>query len=137
MKCNFFFFFFFCWTQSFKLTNFFWLLWNFAAAHQLSVVWPSWSAEAPLHCRAWLLSVVASLVVECLLHTSGCAHFSSWGAQASLLCGMWDLPRPEMNPVSPALAGGFLTTAPPGKSLDSIFLKELNLVSEGKYSSGK
>ena len=30
---------------------------------------------------------------------------------------MWDLPGPELEPMSPALAGGFLTTAPPGKSL--------------------
>ena len=30
---------------------------------------------------------------------------------------MWDLPGPGLEPVSPALAGGFLTTAPPGKSL--------------------
>ena len=30
---------------------------------------------------------------------------------------MWELPRPGIEPVSPALAGGFLTTAPPGKSL--------------------
>ena len=29
---------------------------------------------------------------------------------------MWDLPGPGLQPVSPALAGGFLTTAPPGKS---------------------
>ena len=29
---------------------------------------------------------------------------------------MWDLPGPGIGPVSPALAGGFLTTAPPGKS---------------------
>ena len=29
---------------------------------------------------------------------------------------MWDLPRAGIEPVSPALAGGFLTTAPPGKS---------------------
>ena len=28
---------------------------------------------------------------------------------------MWDLPGPGLKPVSPALAGGFLTTAPPGK----------------------
>ena len=36
---------------------------------------------------------------------------------------MWDLPRPGLEPVSPALAGGFLTTEPPGKShpLDSFF----------------
>ena len=30
---------------------------------------------------------------------------------------MWDLPGPGIEPVSPAFAGGFLTTAPPGKSL--------------------
>ena len=29
---------------------------------------------------------------------------------------MWDLPGPGIKPVSPALAGGFLTTVPPGKS---------------------
>ncbi|KAJ8788184.1 hypothetical protein J1605_005483 [Eschrichtius robustus] len=28
---------------------------------------------------------------------------------------MWDLPRPGIEPVSPALAGRFLTTVPPGK----------------------
>ena len=34
---------------------------------------------------------------------------------------MWDLPGPWIKTVSPALAGGFLTTAPPGKSI-SIYL---------------
>ena len=29
---------------------------------------------------------------------------------------MWDLPRPGLEPVSPALAGGFLAIVPPGKS---------------------
>ena len=35
---------------------------------------------------------------------------------------MWDLPGPGLEPVSPALGGGFLTTAPPGKSLQLIFM---------------
>ena len=35
---------------------------------------------------------------------------------------MWDLPGPGLKPVSSALAGGFLTTAPPGKSC--LFLWE-------------
>ena len=35
---------------------------------------------------------------------------------------MWDLPGPGLEPVSPALAGGFLTTVPPGKSHLSIDL---------------
>ena len=29
---------------------------------------------------------------------------------------MWDLPGPRLEPVCPALAGGFSTTVPPGKS---------------------
>ena len=41
---------------------------------------------------------------------------------------MWDLPRPGLEPVSPALAGGFLTTEPPGKSRSyyyhPLFLKD-------------
>ena len=36
---------------------------------------------------------------------------------------MWDLPGPGLEPVSPALAGGFLTTAPPGKR-KTQFLKQ-------------
>ena len=48
------------------------------------------------------------------------AGFSSCGAQALLLCGMWDLPGPGLELMSPALAGRFLTTAPPGKSLSLL-----------------
>ena len=35
---------------------------------------------------------------------------------------MWDLPRPGLEPVSPALAGRFSTTVPPGKPLFVDFL---------------
>ena len=35
---------------------------------------------------------------------------------------MWDLPGPGLEPVSPALAGGFLTTVPPGKSLKFLVI---------------
>ena len=35
---------------------------------------------------------------------------------------MWDLPGPGLEPVSPALAGGFSTTAPPGKSIHGDIL---------------
>ena len=38
---------------------------------------------------------------------------------------MWDLPRPGLEPVSPALAGRFSTTAPPGKPGTATF--EYNL----------
>ena len=42
-------------------------------------------------------------------------RLSSCGAWAQLFHSMWDLPRIGIEPVSPALAGGFLTTEPPGK----------------------
>ena len=67
-----------------------------------------------------LLIAVASLVAE---QGSRRAGFSSCGSRAYSLRGMWDLPGPGLKLVSPAVAGGFLTTAPPGKSLGS-FLEE-------------
>ena len=46
---------------------------------------------------------------------------NSCGAWAELLhsiCGAYaDLPRPGIEPMTPALAGGFFTTEPPGKLL--------------------
>ena len=45
---------------------------------------------------------------------------NSCGAWASLLCSMWDLPAPEIQPMSPALAEGFFTTEPPGKPLREV-----------------
>ena len=76
-------------------------------------------------CGARALGAWASVVVAQGLSSCGSRALerkpSSCGARASLLCGMWDLPRPGLEPVSPALAGGFLTTAPPGKSLFSHF----------------
>ena len=58
------------------------------------------------------LTVAASLVAEHRLQTR---RLRSCGSRAKLLRGMWDLPRPGLEPVSPALAGRLSTTAPPGK----------------------
>ena len=58
------------------------------------------------------LTVAASLVAEHKLQTR---RLSSCNSRAQLLRGMWDLPRPGLQPVSPALAGRFSTTVPPGK----------------------
>ena len=58
------------------------------------------------------LTVTASLAAEHRLQTR---RLSSCGSRAQLLHGTWDLPRPGLEPVSPALAGRFSTTAPPGK----------------------
>jgi len=35
---------------------------------------------------------------------------------------MWNLPRPEVEPVSPALASEFLSIAPPEKSKETFFV---------------
>ena len=43
-------------------------------------------------------------------------RFNSFGSRAHLLCSIWDLPGPGIEPMSPALAGGFLTHEPPGNS---------------------
>ena len=60
------------------------------------------------------LTIVASLVAEHRLQT---LRLSSCGSRAQVLRSMWDLPRPGLKPVSPALAGRFSTTVPPGKPL--------------------
>ena len=64
------------------------------------------------------LTIAASPVAEHRLQTR---RLSNCGSRAQLLRGMWDLPRPGLEPVSPALAGRFSTTAPPGKP-NPIFL---------------
>ena len=64
------------------------------------------------------LTVAASLVAEHRLQTR---RLSSCGSRAQLLRSMWDLPRPGLEPVSPAPAGRLSTTAPPGKPRHLIF----------------
>ena len=87
---------------------FFWLCWVFIAA-----------------CRLYLV-VVSRDYSSCDAQASHCGGFScvawsleprqsSCGAQAQLPCSMWNLPGPGVNPMSSALAAGFLTTGPPGK----------------------
>ena len=60
------------------------------------------------------LTVTASLVAEHRLQTH---RLSSCGSRAQLFHGMWDLPRPGLEPASPELAGRLSTTVPPGKPL--------------------
>ena len=54
------------------------------------------------------------------LEHAGC---SSCGTQASLLPSIWNFPGLRIEPVSPALAGGFLTTGPPGKSSHDLLMQ--------------
>ena len=53
------------------------------------------------------LTIVASLVAEHRLQT---CRLSNCGSRAQ-----WDLPRPGLEPMSPALAGRFSTAMPPEK----------------------
>ena len=70
------------------------------------------------------LTVTASLVAEHRLQTR---KLSSCGSRAQLLRGMWDPPRPGLEPVSSALAGRFSTTAPPGRPPPPFLKFGLNL----------
>ena len=63
------------------------------------------------------LTIAASLVVEHRLQTR---RLSNCGSQAQLLRGMWDPPRPGLEPVSPAPAGRLPTTAPSGKPKSTV-----------------
>ena len=69
------------------------------------------------------------LLSSCRAQALGHMFFSNWGSRALghrlsscgtwayLLCSMWDLPRPGIEPVSPTLAGRFFSTASSEKSL--------------------
>ena len=64
------------------------------------------------------LTIAASLVAEQGLQTH---RLSNCGSRAQPLRSMWDLPRPGLEPASPALAGRLSTTAPPGKPGHCLF----------------
>ena len=87
----------------------------------LAVLGLRFCARASSSCGKWgplfiavcgPLTIAASPVAEHRLQTR---RLSSCGSRAQLLRGMWDPPRPGLEPVSPALAGRLPTTAPRGK----------------------
>ena len=103
---------------------YFWLRWIVVAVCGLSLVVAS-RGYSSLQCAGfsfwWLLLLRSTGSRRAGFSSCGTQALermlSSCGARAQLLRGMWDLPRPGLEPGCPALAGGFLTTAPPGKSL--------------------
>ena len=119
-----------------KLINlfvYFWLRWVFVAARGLPLLVAS-GGYSLLWCAGFSLRWLLLLQSMGSRHTgfSRCGSWalerrlSSCGARAQLLLSMWDLPGPGLEPMSPALAGGFLTTVPPGKPKKSLF-KETNI----------
>ena len=60
------------------------------------------------------LIIAASPVAEHRLQTR---RLSNCGPRTQSLRGMWDPPRPGLEPASPTLAGRLSTTAPPGKPM--------------------
>ena len=110
-----------------SLFTYLWLCWAFA------------DAQAFLSCGEWGLPFSCGMQVSYCLGFSRCGAwalgftgFSSrgmftqalqlWGSRAQaqidagawLLHGMWDFPGSGIEPASPALAGEFCTTEPPG-----------------------
>ena len=71
-----------------------------------------------LHCRRRAFSSCGERGAALLLQSMGsrAQGLSSHGASALLPQGMWTLPGPGIELTSAALAGGFLTTGPPGMS---------------------
>ena len=92
---------------------YFWLCWVFVSVRRPSLVAVS-GGHSSSRCARLPLTVTASLAAEHRLQTR---RLSSCGSRASLLRGMWDLPRPGLEPVSPALAGRFSTAVPHNVSL--------------------
>ena len=71
------------------------------------------------------LIIAASLVAD---HRLQMRRLSSCGLRAQSLRGTWDLPRPGLEPVSPALAGRLSTTALPGKPPMLCSLSTLSVI---------
>ena len=106
----------------FTLFIYFWLHWVFVAVRRLSLVVAS-GGYSLLQCAGFSLQWLL-LLRSTGSRREGFSSFGAWAlerrlsscsARAQLLYSMWDLPGSGLEPMSPALAGGFLTTAPPGK----------------------
>ena len=90
---------------------YFWLCWVFVSVRGLSLAVAS-RGHSSSRCVGLSLTITASPVAEHRIQTR---RLGNHGSRAQPLRGMWDLPRPGLEPVSPALAGRFSTAAPPGK----------------------
>ena len=94
-----------------------WLCWVFVAMWALS------------NCSKPGYSPIASFSFWWLLLLQLLLSMPNSCAWASLPHGMWDLPRPGMEPVSPALASGLFTTETPGEPRNVLLEEGLSKVS--------
>ena len=111
---------------------YFWLCWFFITVWAFSSC-SEWVCSRAVVCG--LLISVASLVIEHRLSDTQASvvvgpwalnhRLNSCSTWAQLLRGRWDLPRSGIELVSPALAGGFFITEPPGKPCDIVFNESL------------
>ena len=114
-----------CW-KIFFLNLFIYLFMAVLSLHFCSRAFSSCARRGPLLIAVCgPLTVAASLIAGHRLQTRRLSNCGSW---AQLSRGMWDLPRPGLKPVSPALAGRFSTTAPPGKPCWKIFNHRFNFI---------
>ena len=109
------FFFFFLKRTQVEAVNFFFLIYLFMAVLGLR-----FCARASSSCGKrgpLFIAVRGPLIIAAspiAAHRLQTRRLGNCGSRAQPLC-MWDLPRPGLEPVSPALAGRLSTTAPPGK----------------------
>ena len=94
--------------------------------HCCSQAFPSCSKQGLLFscggfscCRAWAPDAQASVVAAPRLQSTG-SVVAVHGLHCSAACGIF----PGIKPMFPALAGGFLSAAPPGRSHIWVLLKQ-------------
>ena len=105
-----------------------WLCWVFVSVRGLSLVAASRGHSSS---RCVGLSPSWPLVAKHRLQTRRPSNCGSW---AKPLRGMWDPPRPGLEPASPALAGKLSTTAPPGKPSSVLLSRVYRLRNWGTES---
>ena len=94
-----------------KLFIYFWLHWVFIAVHWLSLVAAS-RGDCSLRCVGFSLWQQQLLLLQSMNSRQWAQECGAW---AQLLLGLWSLPGPRIEPVSPVFAGTSLTTGPSGK----------------------
>ena len=90
----------------------------FVSAHGLFIAVASLVNGEQVLC-AWTLIFAARQLRSCGSQAREPGLQQLW-QMTWLLRNLWNLPRPGIDPVSPALAGRFLSTVPPGRSFFSF-----------------